>query len=356
VTESSPSQTVTAGSPVTGTTSPPRAPAPSRGLLAQIRRLLSFEELGTAIALAALVLLIGAFHPDFLAKDVLLGTLRTAAFVAIIAYGMVFLLAMTELDLSVGGIYAVSIVLAAKWMSSMDPYLAALLAIGVAVAMGLLNGLLTNVFRIPVIIITLGTLSMYRGLVTVISDGKPVDGIPIDSSFFTTLGGDLFGVPVAGWIVLVLGVVLTVVFNRTRFGAMVRAIGSNRQAAEFSGIPVGRIRIYALMLVGGLAGLSGVLSLSYFQGADPTIGIGLELQVIAAAIIGGTAVSGGTGTVPGALLGALIVAVINSGLVFFSVGSNWSNFVTGAVIVVAVGTDALVRRRRADRALRVTDG
>jgi len=304
------------------------------------------------MALVALVAIIGGFHPDFLAKDVLLNTVRQAAFVAIVAYGMVFLLSMTEIDLSVGGIYAVSIILAAKWMSDMSPYVAAMLAIGAAVLMGLANGLLANLFRIPIIIITLGTLSMYRGLVTIISDGKPVGDIPLSSSYFTTLGGDLLGFPAAGWFVLVLGAVLTFVFKKTRFGAMVRATGSNRQAAEFSGIPVNRIRLYALMLVGGLAGLAGVLSLAYFQGADPTIGLGFELQVIAAAIIGGTAVGGGSGTVPGALLGALIVAVINSGLIFFSVDSNWSNFVTGAVIVVAVGTDALVRRRRAERALR----
>jgi ribose transport system permease protein len=193
---------------------------------------------------------------------------------------------------------------------------------------------------------------MFRGLVTVISDGQPITGIPTTSSFFTKLGGEWLGFPAAGWVVVILGVALTVVFTKTRFGAMVRAIGSNRQAAEFSGIPAGRIRLYALMLVGALAATAGVLSLAFFQGADPTVGGGFELQVIAAAIIGGTAVSGGSGTVPGALLGALIVAVINSGLVFFSVDSNWTNFVTGAVIVIAVGMDALVRRRRAEAALR----
>jgi ribose transport system permease protein len=319
-----------------------------------LRRMLSFDELGTALALVVLVAVIGAFHSEFLAKTVLLDTIRQAAFVAIVAYGMVFLLAMTEIDLSVGGIYAVTIILAAQFMTDMNPYLAAVLAVGIAVVLGLVNGLLANAFRIPIIIVTLGTLSMYRGLVTITSDGKPVSGIPIDSSYFSTLGGEILGFPAAGWFVLVLGAVLTFVFRKTRFGAMVRAIGSNRQAAEFSGIPVNRIRLYALMLIGGLAGVAGVLSLAYFQGADPTVGFGFELQVIAAAIIGGTAVSGGSGTVPGALLGALIVAVINSGLIFFSVDSNWSNFVTGAVIVIAVGTDALIRHRRAQRAMRAT--
>lgn len=336
-----------------------RQPEPAEGggsstswLLNLWRRIVSIDEIGPLAALIVLVALIGGFHSQFLEKTVLLNTLRSAAFVAIAAYGMVYLLAMTEIDLSVGGIYALSIMLAAKWMVHMDPYLAALLAIGIAALLGAVNGALANVFRIPVIIITLGTLSMYRGLVQIVSDGKPVTGIPLQSSFFSKLGGETLGVPTAAWVVVVIGIVLTFVFKKTRFGAMVRATGSNHQAAEFSGIPTRRIRLYALMLTGALAGLAGVLSLAYFQGADPTVGAGYELQVIAAAIIGGTAVSGGTGTVPGALIGALIVAVINSGLIFFSINSNWTNFVTGAVIVVAVGSDALVRRRRASRALR----
>ncbi len=339
-------------------TNTPPASAPGDSALDRarevLRRVFAIDEIGPLLALVALVVLIGAFHSEFLEKTVLLNTVRSAAFVAIAAYGMVYLLAMTEIDLSVGGIYALSIMLAAKWMSSINPWLAAVLAIIVAVAMGAFNGVLANVFRIPVIIITLGTLSMYRGLVQVVSDGKPATGIPLDSSFFTKLGEETLGIPTSAWIVVILGIVLTFVFKKTRFGAMVRATGSNHQAAEFSGIPTRRIRLYALMLTGGLAGLAGVLSLAYFQGADPTVGAGYELQVIAAAIIGGTAVSGGTGTVPGALIGALIVAVINSGLIFFSIDSNWTNFVTGAVIVVAVGSDALVRRRRAARALRGT--
>jgi len=338
------------------TSTPPQAGSVSVGERARrvLHRVFAIEEIGPLLALIGLVVLIGAFHSAFLDKDVLLNTVRSAAFVAITAYGMVYLLAMTEIDLSVGGIYALSIMLAAQWMSSINPWLAAVLAIVVAVGLGAANGVLANVFRIPVIIITLGTLSMYRGLVQVVSDGKPATGIPLDSSFFTKLGENTLGIPTSAWVVVILGIVLTFVFKKTRFGAMVRATGSNHQAAEFSGIPTRRIRLYALMLTGGLAGLAGVLSLAYFQGADPTVGAGYELQVIAAAIIGGTAVSGGTGTVPGALIGALIVAVINSGLIFFSIDSNWTNFVTGAVIVVAVGSDALVRRRRAARALRGT--
>jgi ribose transport system permease protein len=219
-------------------------------------------------------------------------------------------------------------------------------------ALGCLNGLIANVFRVPVIIVTLGTLSAYRGFATVISGGSGVAGLPLDNSFFQRFGGDVLGIPVAVWAVIVVGVGLTVLLRSTRFGAAVRAVGSNHQAARFSGIPIARTRLLALTLVGGLAGFAGVLSLAYFQSADPTVGGGFELQVIAAAVIGGTAVTGGSGTVPGALIGALIVAVINSGLVFFSIPGNWSSFVTGVVIVVAVVLDGIVRRRKAALAAR----
>lgn len=334
---------------------PPRPPTASTGM-AWLNKILSLQEFGVAVSLVALVLLIGSLHPRFLHRDVLLGTLQTASFVAIIAYGMVFLLAMTEIDLSVGGTYAFSVILSAKLMaeSGFNPWVAALLGIAVSIVMGLFNGVVASLLHLPIIIVTLGTLSLYSGIVTIVSNAQPVAGLPLHSSFFTFLGGNALGVPVAAWVALVFLVILTFVFNKTRFGTMVRAIGSNPDAAAFSGIATGRIRLYAVGLTGGLAGITGVLSLAYFQGADPTIGAGLELQVIAAAIIGGTAVSGGRGTVPGALIGALIVAVINGGLIYFSIPTTWTNFVTGAIILAAVGADSLIRRRRARRAMLAT--
>lgn len=318
----------------------------------RLRRLFGFGELGVVVALLVLVAVVGGFHHQFLKSDSLLGTLQTASFVAIIAYGMVFILAMTEIDLSVGGTYAFAVIIAAKLMGEqhVNPWLAAAISILAGGVLGAINGLLAWLLRLPLIIITLGTLSAYRGVVTVISNAQPVQNLPVDSSFFTFLGGNQLGIPAAAWAAVILLIVLSVLFKRTRFGIMVRAIGSNHQAASFSGIPAARIRLYAITLTGLLAGVSAVLSLAYFQGADPTIGTGLELQVIAAAIIGGTAVSGGTGTVLGALIGALIVAVINGGLVFFSIPTNWSDLVTGAVILIAVGSDSFLRRRRLLRA------
>lgn len=305
------------------------------------------SDFGIALVLIALVAFIGVNHPDFMASSNLMDTFRSAAFVAIIAYGMVFLLAMGEIDLSIGGIYGVAIVLSANWMADgHSPWLAAAAVLLIGVLMGAINGLLAWAFAIPVLIITIGTLSVYRGLVQILAQGKYGSGLPLESSFFELLSDKLLGFPVSGWFALVLCVILTVLFTKTRFGAMVRASGSNRAAAEYSGIAVNRIRMYALMLTGGLAALSGVLSMAYFQGSDPQAGTGLELSVIAAVIIGGTGIAGGTGSVPGALIGASLVAVINTGLVFFRIDPIWSQFVTGAVIVLAVASDAIIRRRR----------
>jgi ribose transport system permease protein len=331
---------------------PPSAPGGARRV---VTRLLTLHETVPGLALIVLVLVIGLSHSRFFSSASIDSTLRSASFVAIIAYGMVFLLAMGEIDLSVGGTYGVAFFVCARLGANgeLNIYLAALIAIAAGVALGLVNGLLVKLFRAPVIIVTLGTYSLYAGLVFVISQGQTVgQNLPLESSFFTKFGGNFLGLPVAGWFAIVLMVILTVVLMRSRIGGMVRAVGSNRSAASFSGIPDTRLRIYALMLTGGLAGLSGVLTLAYAEGGDSSIGTGFELQVIAAAIIGGTAVTGGSGSVPGGLIGALIVATINSGLVFFNVNPLWSDVVTGVVILVAVGSAALLAQRRAERLAR----
>lgn len=314
------------------------------------RRVFSHEQFGIAVVLIVIVGLIGAFHPNFLTPDSLLGLVRSAAFVALVAFGMVFLIAMRELDLSVGAIFGLATIFSAQLMAAgMPAWLCLLTGPAVGAALGAANAFFANTFRIPVIIVTLGTLTLFQGIAVVATNSQAVSGIPLTDSYFRVMGYSVAGIPVSVIAVVVVGIVLTLVFTRTPFGARIRAIGSNEAAARFSGIRVNRTRLQALMLVGALCGLSGVLSLAYFQGADATVGRGLELQVIAAAIIGGTAISGGTGSVPGALLGALVIAAINGGLVYFSIGPNWSGIVTGATVLIAVSADGALRRRRALR-------
>lgn len=308
----------------------------------------AFSELGIVIALAAMVIVTGAFHPRFLAFDSLINVGRQAAFFGVMALGMVFLLSMREIDLSVGSIYVLTIIIAADLIQrGLDPWLAAVAGIALGIFLGAINGMLANALQIASIIATLGTLSMYRGLALAITDSRPIGGLPRDHSFFTVVGGSVLGIPMSVWMLFLLTAVLAVVLARTRFGFSVKAVGSNPEAARLAGISIPRTRLAALALTGGLGGLAGMLTLAFFQSGDPTLGQGYELLVIAAAIIGGTSLGGGSGTVIGALLGALTIGVIRSGLIQFGVPPSWSLFATGAVIVAAVTIDGAIRRRRA---------
>lgn len=317
------------------------------------RRRWIFDEVGVVIGLAALICAVAIKDPRVLEVDSLINLVRQASYVGIMAGGMVFLLAMREIDLSVGASYALSIIGAATAMANgVDPWLAAIFGLGVGAGLGSVNGLLSNGLRVPTIVVTLGSLSMYRGLVVVWTDGAPITGLDRDHRFFTVMGGDWLGLPAGIWVFVATTVVGTFVLTRTRFGIMVRSVGSSPQVAEFSGIPVARIRLLALTLVGLLCAVAGMLTLAYFGSADPTLGTGIELQVIAAAIIGGTSLAGGNGTVIGAAVGALLMQFITTALVRFEVPANWSGFVTGAVIVIAVALDGLIRRQRARRSAR----
>ena len=296
-----------------------------------------------------MVLAIGIPYPEFFSFGSVKTVLRQSALVGIIAFGMVFLVAMVEIDLSVGGIFATASSLAALLIKlhHFDPWIAVAIALLAGAFLGGLNGVLTGLLKVPLIIVSLGTLSAYFGLHLILSDGKAVYGLPKDHPFFTWFGGDLFELPVSVWTSIGCAIVLYFVFVRTRFGATVRAVGSNPSAAEFIGIKINLVRIYATALVGLLAAFSGVMTLAYFKAVDTSSGRSLGLEVIAAVVIGGTSLAGGSGTIIGAALGVLIITTIDSGLVFYGVNLNYSEFVTGAVIVGAIALDRISKRRSA---------
>jgi ribose transport system permease protein len=187
---------------------------------------------------------------------------------------------------------------------------------------------------------------MGRGLALALTSGQQVVNLPAENSFFTVLGGTEFGLATSVWVFFAVIVLLTVILRMTPFGYRVRSIGSNPEAAVFSGISIALVRVQALVLIGLLAGLGGALGLAFFISGDPNIGTGFELQAIAAAVIGGTPLRGGSGTAFGAAVGAVLLSVVSSGLVFFNVPLNWTAFATGAVILLAVALDSLVRHRR----------
>ena len=305
------------------------------------------EETGLVVVFLLMILAIGIPYPEFLSFGSIKTVLRQSALIGIIAFGMVFLVAMVEIDLSVGGIFATASSLAALLIKihHLDPWIAVTVALLAGIILGGLNGILSSLLKVPLIIVSLGTLSAYFGLHLILSDGKAVYGLPKDHPFFTLFGGDLLDLPVSVWMSIGCGIILYFLFAHTRFGATVRAIGSNPAAAEFIGVNTSLIRIYATALVGLLAAFSGVMTLAYFKAVDTSSGRNLGLQVIAAVVIGGTSLAGGSGTIIGAALGVLIITAIDSGLVFYGVNLNYSEFVTGAVIIGAIALDRISKRR-----------
>jgi ribose transport system permease protein len=326
-----------------------RDEAPRGGFRSVAQRLGQIDEIGVIGALIVLIVLLSALAGDkFLTPQNFINVSRQASYVGIMAVGMVFVIAMGDIDLSVGSIWMLSsVMMAIALRENYSIWVAIAVCMAVATLCGLLNGALSVALGIPTIIVTLGTLSLYRGLGLVVTDASPVSGYNLETWFFDWIGGrdPVFGVWISVWAMLITGVIGWVLFNHTAFGRRVQAIGSNRQAALFSGIRISRTRILVMTLMGFIVGVAAVVALAFNRNGSPTVGAGTELSVIAATIIGGTALSGGSGSVLGAILGALIIALIQNGLALLAVPPAWSTAVTGIVIIVAVTLDYLIKRR-----------
>lgn len=328
---------------------PARDEPPPNPLRALGRRISQIDEIGVLGALIVLIVLLTILVPDkFLTAQNFINVTRQASYVGIMAVGMVFVIAMGDIDLSVGSIWMLSsVMMAIALRDNYSIWVAVAICIIVATVCGLLNGALSVALGIPTIIVTLGTLSLYRGLGLVVTNATPVSGYNLDTWFFEWIGGrdPIFGIWISVWVMLIVGILGWIVFNHTAFGRRVQAIGSNRQAALFSGIRISRTRIMVMTLMGFIVGIAAVVALAFNRNGSPTVGVGTELSVIAATIIGGTALSGGSGSVVGAILGALIIALIQNGLALLAVPPAWSTAVTGIVIIVAVTLDYLIKRR-----------
>ena len=309
------------------------------------------DETGVAIALLALVAIVGILRPNFLQPHVLFQQLSGSAFIGMLALGMVFVVVIRDIDLSVGWMFNFSAVIAAQAMvAGIEPWIAAVIGVLFGGLLGLANGVLAVTLRIPVIIVTLGTFSVFRGLSLVVDESRAVVPTDKSSSFFALFDIKVLGlIPSVAIAFIVLAVLMHLLLHRTRFGYRVQAIGSNPEAARLGGIPVDRTRIQVLILMGLIAGLTGVMFLGFREAIDPVTGGDYLLPVVAAVIIGGTPLSGGRGTIIGAVLGALIIQVITTGILFLGVDDKWSTFVTGAVIILAVAVDKLVRHQRERR-------
>jgi ribose transport system permease protein len=314
-----------------------------------VRRILHAREFGVLVATVSVFAAAAVFADYFFSAENLLGVAQQIALLGIVAAGMTLLIIAGEIDLSVGSAYGFLAVALAWLVTGVGiPVGGAIpLTIGAGVGIGLLNGWITTRFRIPSFVVTLAALSVLRGAALLLSDGVPVRGSQ-SAPFRDTVAGT----PVTYlsmqtvWMVLVLAV-LGFILARTKFGADIYATGGNRDAADKAGINTVRVKLTCFAITGGLAGLAAVILVGWLGSANPLTGSGFELSVIAAVVVGGAALSGGTGSMLGTLLGAVITGVIANALVLFGVDGNWQQVATGLLILAAVLLNTMVGRRQA---------
>ena len=292
--------------------------------------------------LIGLAIVISLANDNFLDPNNLRNVLRQISVVAIVGAAFTLVMVAGGLDLSIGGVVALSGVVAAMLaVDGMPIPLAFLIGVIVAAVVGFVNGLLIVHLRINSVIATLGTLYVCRGVASLLTDGLPVHGVPEN---YGTLGtGFLIGLPIPVLILVVVIVIFTVIERKTILGKHGVAIGSNFEAARLSGIRVDALRVTLYVISGTMAGVGGIILSSRLNSGHPQAALGLEFDVIVAAILGGTSLLGGEGTVIGTALGALIVGVLNNGLNLLGVSTFWQQVVQGIILVTAVGIDILLR-------------
>lgn len=308
--------------------------------------LLKVRELNVLTALLVVVGLISLSTPYFLTTDNLMGVFRSFSLVAIMSIGMVMVIITGGIDLSVGSVMGLSsLVTAIGFQSGVPVLLCVLGGLLTGLLFGLFNGLLITVIRLPPFIATLGSLSIGRGLMYIITHGVPLTPDTPDS--FAEIGQGYVGpVPIPVVIMLGMAVIFSVIMRQTRFGRHVYATGGNEQAARLSGVKTGRIKLLVYMLSGLIAGLAGIVSFSRYLSAEPASGFGAELDVIAAAAIGGASLAGGVGSVEGAIIGAALAGIIGNGVVLMNINTYAQQAITGAVILIAVSLDVWRSRPR----------
>ncbi len=310
-----------------------------------IRRVLSLPGGGVILAFLLLCLALTLASDHFLTVGNLTVVLRQSVWVGIMAIGMTFVIGMGEIDLSVGAILGMTGLAAAIWIQNgVNIYLAVLGALALGAVIGAFNGVLVTYLRLPSFVATLGSMSVLRGLIMVITGGVPVYGLRYPE--FQFFGQGFLGpIPVPVVILILVFAVFAFVLYRTPFGRHTLSIGSNASAARLAGIGLTGVRISVYVITGFLCAIAGVILASRSEAATADAGQGLELDVIAATIIGGTAMTGGKAVLYGTVVGAVLMTTIRNGLNLLGVSPLWHQVVIGAFIIASVAGSMFTARR-----------
>jgi ribose transport system permease protein len=302
------------------------------------------------LAAVAACVLLSSLTDTFATERNLFNVTRNFAFVGIIALGMTAVISSGGIDLSVGSSVVLSAMVTAIVMAAGYPFwLAAILALSAALAVGAINGLLIAYLGMPPFVVTLGMLSIARSLAMVLSGNKMIWEFGPDHEFLLWLGGGAtLGLPHPLIAMVLLAVFTGFAFRWTRWGHHVFAIGGNEEAAIRTGIPVKRVKVSVYMFSAFTAGITGVLEVGWLGGVTTNLGQAMELTVIAAAVIGGANLAGGSGTAFGAVVGALLIEVIRNSLILLGISTFWQGMFVGSFIIIAVAFDRIGGRRSAE--------
>jgi ribose transport system permease protein len=309
-----------------------------------ITRIIQSKESAIFLALVIIMGVISFAAPKFMSAYNLFLVSRQVSFVAIVAFGELFVILTGGIDLGVGSLMALAGMVSAYFMSTgMNIPEAVAIGLLVGLLMGAVSGALIAYGKIPPFIVTLGMLSLASGLVLGLTKGWPITNIP--EKFLPVAQGAWLRLPIPVWVAAGLAVVCHVVLTYTAFGRRTYAIGGNEQATFLSGINVKKIIFTLYMISALMASIAGIILVARFNSAQADTGKGWELDAIAAAVIGGTSLAGGSGSILGVVIGACIMGVIKNGLVLMHVSSYWQTAVIGIIIVLAAGLDRFKAKR-----------
>lgn len=294
------------------------------------------------VVLLLVCVLAALMNPRFLTSGNIMTVLRQTSINAVIATGMTFAILTGGIDLSVGSVMAICGAVAATMITGgMNVFSAILITLAMGLGIGFINGIMISKGRLQAFIATLGTMTLLRGATLVFTNGKPIStGDNSGSEFFSKIGTGYLGpIPIPVYIMLVVFILAYYILKHTRSGRYIYALGSNEEATLYSGIKIDRIKLFVYATSGMLAALAGLIITSRLGSAQPTAGVGYELDAIAAVVLGGTSMAGGIGTIFGTAVGALIIGILNNVLNLMQVPSYFQDVAKGIVILLAVLLD-----------------
>ena len=310
--------------------------------------LIRFREAGISLFILILMTAVTLRAPSFLTVDNFKDILLNISILAIVALAQTMVIITHGIDLSVSsmiGLVAMMVAFVVKQNPEMPVLFAVVLGMALGTVLGSFNGLIITYGKVPPIIATLGTLSIYRGLVFFYSQGTWINSFELPKNFKLLSKGTPFGLPNMVIIAILVAIIVYYFLNYTRTGRDIYAVGSNPEAAQFAGIRKQRITVLVYLISGLLCGLAAVLWVSRFESAQTNTALGFELQTVAASVVGGVSISGGVGTVPGVLLGALLLGIIQNSLTLIRISPFWQLAAQGLLILIAVISDKWILNR-----------